>query len=209
MPFPLSRLARFELRRFRGPLPTIALVFVLCVPLLYAAIYLSANWDPYGRLGNLPVAVVNEDVPTQVEVTTASGGHTTTHTETIHAGADFVKELQAKRTFRFITTDAAEAEDGLREGRYYLTIQVPADFSTNLVSGQTDSPERAHLTMHRNDANGFVHRLDHRQGQGLRDRGRQRLGHRELLPCGVHQSADPAQWHGRRSAGCRPTRQRS
>ncbi|MGJ6979178.1 YhgE/Pip family protein [Aestuariimicrobium soli] len=152
MSFPLSRLARFELRRFRGPLPTIALVFVLCVPLLYAAIYLSANWDPYGRLGNLPVAVVNQDRPTTVTTQTESG----TTTETIHAGSDFVTELQKQATFRFVPTTADEAESGLREGRYYLTIVVPPDFSTNLVSGQTDSPERAHIVMHRNDANGFV-----------------------------------------------------
>lgn len=152
MSFPLSRLARFELRRFRGPLPTIALVFVLCVPLLYAAIYLSANWDPYGRLGNLPVAVVNQDRPTTVTTQTESGSKT----ETIHAGADFVGELQKQASFRFVPTTAHEAENGLREGRYYLTIVVPSDFSTNLVSGQTSTPERAHIVMHRNDANGFV-----------------------------------------------------
>lgn len=152
MPLPLSRLARFELRRFRGPLPTIALVFVLCVPLLYAAIYLSANWDPYGRLGQLPVAVVNQDQATTVETQTPSG----TTTESIHAGADFVAELQRQGSFQFVPTSADEAENGLREGRYYLTIVVPRDFSTNLVSGQTTAPEKAHITMHRNDANGFV-----------------------------------------------------
>ena len=66
IPVPASRLARFELRRFRGTMPKLALIFVLIVPALYGAIYLSANWDPYGRLGNLPVAVVNADRPDHV-----------------------------------------------------------------------------------------------------------------------------------------------
>lgn len=46
IPVPASRLARFELRRFRGTMPKLALIFVLIVPALYGAIYLSANWDP-------------------------------------------------------------------------------------------------------------------------------------------------------------------
>src|SRR6476469_2054027 len=58
IPVPASRLARFELRRFRGTMPKLALIFVLIVPALYGAIYLSANWDPYGRLGNLTGADV-------------------------------------------------------------------------------------------------------------------------------------------------------
>ena len=56
LPVPGSALARFEIQRFRSPLSKVALVFVLCVPLLYSAVYLSANWDPYGKVDRLPVA---------------------------------------------------------------------------------------------------------------------------------------------------------
>ncbi len=142
--FPISRLARFELRRFRGPLPKIALIFVALVPVLYGAIYLTANWDPYGRLDQLPVAVVNTDRPT------------TFQNKQIHAGRDFVNSLLAKKSFDWHQTDQADADQGLREGRYYLVVNVPADFSTNLVSGAGDDPERAKITIRRNDANGFV-----------------------------------------------------
>jgi putative membrane protein len=37
----------------------IALVFLLIVPLIYAGFFLAGYWDPYGRLDQLPVAVVN------------------------------------------------------------------------------------------------------------------------------------------------------
>jgi putative membrane protein len=144
MPFPASRLARFELRRFRGPLPKLALVFVLMIPLLYGAIYLTANWDPYGKLENLPVALVNQDRPTTV------GG------KRIDAGADFARDLHTKHIFDWVDVDEAEADRGLREGDYYLAVVVPPDFSADLVSGRTDQPERARIMLRRNDANGFV-----------------------------------------------------
>ena len=144
LPVPASRLARFELRRFRGPLPRAALIFVMLVPTLYGAIYLSANWDPYGRLSRLPVAVVNADVPT------------TFQNETIAAGADFVSELKKGAAFQYHDVDEPTAQQGLRDGDYYLVISVPADFSTSLVSGAGDDPQRAKVMLYRNDANGFV-----------------------------------------------------
>ena len=137
-------LARFELKRFKGPLPRLALVFILLIPLLYGCIYLAGNWDPYGRLDQVPVAIVNEDVPTTV------------NGKEVHGGQDFVDSLHRKGTFGFVDTDAADAEEGLKSGRYYLVISVPETFSTNLVSGQGDDPTRAQIMLRRNDANGFV-----------------------------------------------------
>ena len=61
------KLASYELRRFKGPLPIVALLFLLLVPTLYGALYLWSNWDPYGKLDQVPVAVVNQDVPVEVE----------------------------------------------------------------------------------------------------------------------------------------------
>ena len=144
---PLQRLpllGRFELHRFKGRLPRLALVFVLLVPLLYGAIYLAANWDPYGRLDRLPVAVVNLDT-----------GTTYDHKD-VQAGDDFVGSLHDEHNFAYRDVDAAEADRGLREGDYYLAITVPADFSHDLVSGQGDDPRRAGISLRRNDANGFV-----------------------------------------------------
>ena len=58
-------LFKYELRRFRGILPIIALTFVTLVPFIYGAVYLAANWDPYGHLSSLPVAIVDEDEPVE------------------------------------------------------------------------------------------------------------------------------------------------
>ena len=144
MPFAAARLARYELRRFRGLLPRLALVFVVLVPLLYGAIYLSASWDPYGKLDRLQVAVVNQDEPT------------TFQGERIAAGEDLVANLDADRSFNWQFVDAATADKGLREGQYYMIITIDSDFSSSLVSGAGDDPRRAKVNLRRDDANGFV-----------------------------------------------------
>ncbi len=144
MPFAATRLARYELRRFRGPLPRLALIFVVLVPLLYGAIYLTASWDPYGNLDKLQVAVVNEDEPASFEG------------ERIAAGEDLVENLDRNRTFDWQFVDAETADRGLRTGQYYMILTIGPDFSTNLVSGAGDDPQRAVVSLRRDDANGFV-----------------------------------------------------
>ncbi len=139
------KLAGYELRRFKGPLPIIALLFLLMVPSLYGALYLWSNWDPYGKLDQVPVAVVNQDVP----VTGPDG-------QTIDAGDRLVAELQDDPIFDWQFVDATTAASGLADGSYYLTITIPSDFSANLVSGSTDDPRRAIVIMNRDDVNGYV-----------------------------------------------------
>src|SRR4051812_13390980 len=111
------KLAGYELRRFKGPLPIIGLLFLLLLPTVIGATYLWSNWDPYGRLDQVPVAVVNLDEPVQVEG------------QTIDAGAGLVTELKADTIFnwQFVTQD--QAEQGLTDGRYYMIVTIPPDFS--------------------------------------------------------------------------------
>lgn len=144
MRLPITGLARYELRRFRGVLPTLALAFVVCVPLLYGAIYLTASWDPYGRTDQLPVAVVNHDAGATYD------------DEDISAGTDLVASLHEDASFDWTETDPADAADGLAEGDYFMTLTIPEDFSENLISGAGDDPRRAQIDLRRNDANGFV-----------------------------------------------------
>lgn len=138
------RLAAFELARFRTPLQRIALVFAVCVPLLYGALYLWSNWDPYDRLDTIPVAVVNADRPVVVDG------------RTVDAGGLFVDQLKADPIFDWRFVDAAEAGRGVREGDYYFEIDVPDGFSADLASGATGTPRQASMSIVLNDANGYV-----------------------------------------------------
>ncbi|TKV58477.1 YhgE/Pip domain-containing protein [Nakamurella flava] len=139
------RLAGFELRRFRGTVPKLALVFVTLIPLLYGALYLWSNWDPYGKLDQIPVAVVNQDQAV-----------TGPNDAVVDAGDRFVAQLQNEKIFDWKFTDEATARKGLAEGHYYLVILVPPDFSANLASGSGTDPRRAIMQVRRDDANGYV-----------------------------------------------------
>ncbi|GGY52730.1 YhgE/Pip family protein [Streptomyces omiyaensis] len=139
------KLAALELRRFgRGKLPRAALVAVLLLPLLYGALYLYSFWDPYSRLDRLPVALVNED-----RGATADG-------KRITAGADITEGLLDSGTFEWHQVDDAEAREGVEEGRYYLSLTVPGDFSERIASSSGDSPETGALKVRTNDSNNYI-----------------------------------------------------
>ena len=141
------KLAGYEFRRFKGPWAVIGLLFVLLIPTVYAGLYLWSNWDPYGKRDQVPVAVVNLDQPAQVENTT------------IAAGDRLVKELGADPIFAWQFVDQNQAEQGLADGTYYMVVEIPPDFSANLVSGSGATPERANVNIRLNDANGYLTEL--------------------------------------------------
>ncbi|MER5514779.1 YhgE/Pip domain-containing protein [Streptomyces sp. NPDC002763] len=139
------RLAALELRRFgRGRLPRAALVALLVLPLLYGALYLWSFWDPYGRLDRIPVALVNDD-----KGASASG-------RKITAGDDIVDGLEDSRTFEWHQVSAAAARRGVENGTYYLSLTMPADFSSRVASSAGDSPETGALQVRTNDANNYI-----------------------------------------------------
>jgi putative membrane protein len=138
------RLAGFELRRFRGRMRLLGLAFLVIVPSLYGSLYLWSNWDTYGELDRIPVAVVNDDKPVTVEG------------ERVDAGSEFVDQLRSQPFLGWRFTDAEDARDGLAEGRYYFVITVPEDFSARLTSAAMGTPQRAELQIRLDDANGYI-----------------------------------------------------
>ncbi|MFI5871115.1 YhgE/Pip family protein [Streptomyces sp. NPDC051445] len=139
------RLAVLELRRFgRGRLPRAALVALLLLPLLYGALYLWSFWDPYGHLDRIPVALVNDD-----KGATADG-------KRLSAGDDITKGLRDSEVFDWREVSAAEARAGVEDGRYYLSLTMPADFSRRIASSAGDSPETSALQVRTNDANNYI-----------------------------------------------------
>ncbi|MFK0253003.1 YhgE/Pip family protein [Streptomyces sp. NPDC090445] len=139
------KLAALELKRFgRGKLPRAALVALLLLPLLYGALYLCSFWDPYGRLDKVPVALVNAD-----KGATVDGSR-------LDAGADITKKLHDSKTFQWHDVSAKEAAKGLEDGKYYLTLTMPADFSERIASSSGDDPTTGALQVRTNDANNYI-----------------------------------------------------
>jgi putative membrane protein len=141
------KLAGYEFRRFKGPWPIVALLFVLLIPTVYGGLYLWSNWDPYGKRDQVPVAVVNLDQPTEVE------------DATIAAGDRLVAQLGDDPIFAWQFVELDQAEQGLADGTYYMIVEIPPDFSANLVSGTGPTPERANVNIRLNDATGYLTEL--------------------------------------------------
>ena len=51
----------------RNKLMLIVVIAIIVIPIIYAGLFLKSMWDPYGKVDNLPVAVVNEDKPVTYE----------------------------------------------------------------------------------------------------------------------------------------------
>lgn len=141
------RLALSELKRMTsGVLPWMAIIAMTLVPLLYGALYLYANWDPYSHLDNVKVALVNED----------QGSHQ--DGKDLHVGDDVVESLLQDATFGWNVVDSeAEAEEGVRTGEYAFAMTIPKDFSRNLASPEDfDAAKQAILQVTTNDANNYM-----------------------------------------------------
>ncbi|MBD8079810.1 YhgE/Pip domain-containing protein [Cellulosimicrobium arenosum] len=147
------RLGLSELRRLAaGRLPRLAILAMALIPTLYAGLYLFANHDPYGNLDEVPAAVVVQDE-----------GTTTTDPETgetlaRHLGRDVADQLEDDGGFGWVETSQADAEAGVRSGRYDAALVIGPTFSADLASAGDLEPRQASLTLITNDANNYLAR---------------------------------------------------
>lgn len=109
------------------------LAVILLIPSIYAGIFLSSMWDPYGEISKLPVAVVNEDISVDY------------NGKTLSIGEDLVKSLKTNDAMDFHITDSESANKGLNNGDYYMVITIPADFSKCASSMMDDNPQKMRL----------------------------------------------------------------
>ncbi len=142
------RLARSELKRMTGGLlPKLTILALTMVPLLYGAVYLYANWDPYGKLNQIDAALVLEDTGAPA----ADGSR-------LEAGKKVANSLVDGHIFNWQTvSDTEEADKGVSDGKYAFALKIPKDFSANLVSpGSFDAANQAMLNVTTNDANNYL-----------------------------------------------------
>ncbi|WP_157248570.1 YhgE/Pip domain-containing protein [Nonomuraea typhae] len=143
---PALDLGGFELRRFtRTPLTRAAVVTIVLLPLLYSGLYLWSFWNPQDNIDRLPVAMVMLD-----EGAVADG-------EEVRAGQDLADELADRRVFDWRAATPEQAERGVRDGTYYASLTIPADFSRRVSSPSgTGEPEPAYLDVHLDQARSYL-----------------------------------------------------
>jgi putative membrane protein len=146
----MIRTLRFgtELRRFfRTRMTSAAIIVAICIPLLYGALYLWAFWNPYDKIDQLSVALVDED-----RSVVASDG------TTLSAGRQVTDALLTSKALRWQQTTAGEAASGVAAGTYYATVTIPAGFSASVNTAATSAPAAATIQVTYDDANGYTTR---------------------------------------------------
>lgn len=124
------------------------LVAVVMLPLIYGGLYLWAFWDPYGKLDNLPVAIVNED---------RCAFKQDKKDKTKYCfGQDLVDELNTDKKMNWQFVDRETANNGLKNKKYYTMAIIPGNFSENVLSVDTDNPQQAKIEFKSRQASSFM-----------------------------------------------------
>ncbi len=129
---------------FTRPMTLITIIGIACVPALYNVSFLTSMWDPYGRLDQLPVAVVNQDQSA------------TFQDKTLTIGDDMVDNMKESKSLDFHFVSEKDAEKGLEEGDYYMVITLPEDLSEKASSLLTDQPEHLTISYQTSKGHSFV-----------------------------------------------------
>jgi len=138
-----------ELKRiFKSKLLTATLVAVIILPLIYGILYLWAFWDPYGKMENLPVAIVNEDK--------CAYKSDKSDKEQYCFGQELVDKLKEEKDMNWQFVDSETAEKGLENKKYYTMATIPKNFSENILSVDTDNPQQAQIEFKSRQASSFM-----------------------------------------------------
>ncbi|QJD85328.1 YhgE/Pip domain-containing protein [Cohnella herbarum] len=122
----------------------IPVLAILTVPVMYCAMFLGAFWDPYGKMVDLPVAVVNSDQGTVYEG------------EEMHLGDEFAEKLKESNNFKYSFVDKAAAQAGLKDNTYYMAIEIPEDFSKKTTTLTSEQPTPARIVFMPNESYNFL-----------------------------------------------------
>lgn len=122
----------------------VVIIGVIIIPLLYSWLYLGAFWDPYSKLDELAVAVVNLDKGAQI------------NGKQMNLGNDMCDKLKEDGTLKFIFTDNQTAQEGIKAKSYYATITIPEDFSSCIASASTSDKHVAEISFLSNEKRNYL-----------------------------------------------------
>ena len=122
----------------------IVLCAIMIIPMIYACVFLGSMWDPYGKTDQLPVAVVNNDK--EVEY----------NDSTMDIGKQLSDKLAKNDSMDFNIVSSSKAQKGLKDGKYYMVITIPENFSKNATTLLDDDPQTMMLTYTTNPQTNYI-----------------------------------------------------
>ena len=110
-------------RIFSNPISAFLIIALMILPSLYAWFNIKALWDPYGNTSELPIAVYSADKGAEFQG------------KELSIGNEVIDSLHGNKQLGWHFLDSKkELVEGVKSGKYYAGIYLPADFSKDLVS---------------------------------------------------------------------------
>ena len=122
----------------------VVLAAIILIPAIYASLFLGSMWDPYGKLSDLPVAVVNKD-----KAVTYNG-------KELNVGSQLADNLSSNKSLKFTFVTESKALEGLENGNYYMVITIPQDFSANASTLMDSEPKKMELLYQTNPGTNYI-----------------------------------------------------
>lgn len=126
-------------RIFSNPISAFLIIALMILPSLYAWFNIKALWDPYGNTSELPIAVYSADKGAEFQ-----GKH-------IDIGDEVIDTLHDNKQLGWRFVDSKEdLVEGVKSGKYYAGIYLPADFSDDLISFTSGTIEKPTIEYYSN-----------------------------------------------------------
>lgn len=122
----------------------VSVVAIIIVPLLYSLLYLDAFWDPYSKLKQMPVAVVNLDRGSIKD------------DKQVNYGNDIVERLKKNNELGWRFVSEADADKGVKGTKYYAEFVIPEDFSEKVLSAKNGTPQPPQILYAANEKRNFL-----------------------------------------------------
>ena len=158
----IFKMFREDLKRIFSSYAAIIVVLALCVlPSLYAWFNIAASWDPYSEdaTSGIKIGVVNKDVGTTLK------------DKELNLGNDVVEELKGNRSLGWQFVSQEEADKAIEDGRYYATITIPENFSSELTSIVTEDIRKGQIVYSVNEKiNAIAPKLTDKGATGVQEK---------------------------------------
>lgn len=106
----------------RNYVAIIIILGLMILPSLYAWFNIRASWDPYGSTGGIKVAIVNKDKGDNLQE------------KFINIGDEIVEKLKKNTNLGWEFVSEEEGNSGVEKGKYYATIIIPEEFTSETLS---------------------------------------------------------------------------
>lgn len=127
-----------------NPLTYAALIAIPLIVACFALLYFGTFMDPYERMKELPIAVINQDAGA------------TLNGEERNLGDELVESITNNDDAKWTIENESLLDGGLENTDYYLAIVIPEDFSEHVAAGEIKEPEQANVVFFKNARKNYM-----------------------------------------------------